>query len=164
MGKPKPVPAIILLREILSYDSISGEIRQRKTINGLCAGKLRGYKRPDGYVYLRVHNSEYKAHRIAWALYYGEEPPPIIDHINRIRTDNSIANLRGVGARDNVLNSAQYDRRGKHIGTTRHKKSRKWQAQIGFRSKPNGMRYLGLFETREEARQAYLKALRELVS
>lgn len=47
----------------------------------------------------------YTAHRIAWFLFYGEQPPPMIDHWDRIETNNRISNLRETTRRDNRLNS-----------------------------------------------------------
>ncbi len=61
----------------------------------------------DGYLILKVKSKQYKAHRIAWFLYYGVFPDKEIDHINRNRTDNRIANLRLATREDNILNSSQ---------------------------------------------------------
>lgn len=50
----------------------------------------------DGYLILKTKGRQFKAHRIAWLLYYGTFPKFVIDHINRIKTDNRICNLRDV--------------------------------------------------------------------
>ena len=47
----------------------------------------------DGYLILKIKGKQFKAHRIAWLLNYGEFPKGEIDHINRCRTDNRIENL-----------------------------------------------------------------------
>ena len=46
-----------------------------------------------GYPNGDVFGIRCKAHQIAWAVYYGEWPDGCIDHINRIRTDNTSATL-----------------------------------------------------------------------
>ena len=47
-----------------------------------------------GYLIIKVKGKQYKAHRIAWLLYYGDFPNGNIDHINRDKSDNRISNLR----------------------------------------------------------------------
>lgn len=49
-----------------------------------------------GYLMLKVKGYKFRSHRIAWFLYYGHLPQYTIDHINRIRTDNRLCNLRDV--------------------------------------------------------------------
>lgn len=48
----------------------------------------------DGYLIIKIKGRQIKAHRLAWLLCYGEFSKSEIDHINRIRTDNRIENLR----------------------------------------------------------------------
>ena len=72
-----------------------------------------------------------------------------IDHINGIRDDNRIDNLREVTRQQNHFN------RTKAKGYTWHKKANKWSSQIFL----NGENInLGLFDTEVEAHQAYLDA------
>ena len=48
----------------------------------------------DGYLIIKIKGRQFKAHRLAWFLVYGEFPKSELDHINRIRSDNRIENLR----------------------------------------------------------------------
>ena len=48
---------------------------------------------------------QYLQHRVAWALHYGEWPASFIDHINHIRDDNRIHNLRVVTRAENNSNA-----------------------------------------------------------
>jgi len=59
---------------------------------GAFAGSLNG----DGYLNIQVNGKSYKASRLAWLYVFGYFPENQIDHINRIRTDNRIENLREV--------------------------------------------------------------------
>lgn len=66
-----------------------------------------------GYKSLKLYNSEgpknKKIHRLL-GMCYIENPndKPMIDHINRIRTDNRLENLRWVNASENCLNRGPY--------------------------------------------------------
>ena len=55
-------------------------------------------------VFLKIKGRQYKAHRIAWLLNYGRFPKTELDHINRIRTDNRIENLRESNRRQQIEN------------------------------------------------------------
>lgn len=47
-----------------------------------------------GYLIYKIKGVQIKAHRLVWFLNYREFPSQQIDHINRIKTDNRIENLR----------------------------------------------------------------------
>lgn len=57
-----------------------------------------------GYINVTCNNKSYTAQRVAWELFYGVEPQGDIDHINSIRDDNRITNLRDVTHRENMKN------------------------------------------------------------
>ena len=83
----------------LSYDPETGNItRDDRT-------ECKGYFDKDGYLKIKVRQVAYFAHRLAWFLYYGEWPQSEMDHINRVRTDNRIKNLRVVDRLTNVRNT-----------------------------------------------------------
>lgn len=115
----------------------------------------------NGYMRTCINGKLYYNHRIAWAHYYREQPPEYIDHINRVRTDNSIKNLRAC-----TLSQNQYNRKiGKnnttgYIGVSLHKKTGKYIATIYKNSKPI---YIGLYKTPEEAADAYERKKAELL-
>lgn len=58
----------------------------------------------DGYLHVNIAGKQYRAHRIAWLLHYGEWPSGIIDHINGNKADNRITNLRVVSFVENGQN------------------------------------------------------------
>ena len=86
------------IRNHFFYDVSTGIITRddRKNCNG-CLDK-------DGYLIMKVKKRAFKAHRLAWFLFYGVFPTKEIDHINRDRKDNRISNLREVYREENVLN------------------------------------------------------------
>lgn len=69
----------------------------------------------DGYklAKIRIDNKAYmrKTHRLIYTYHYGEIPQGLqIDHINRIKDDNRIENLRAVTTRENQLNTEAYEK------------------------------------------------------
>lgn len=58
----------------------------------------------DGYLIIKIKAKQYKSHRLVYLLHNGHMPNGVIDHINRIKTDNRIDNLRDVEQQINVYN------------------------------------------------------------
>jgi hypothetical protein len=117
--------------EVLSYCPQTGDIRWLVRVNqNVRAGDIAGsFNR--GYRRIRLGKSAYLAHRIAWFLHYGEQPPNVLDHINGNKADNRIANLRAVSFKSNSIN-----RRGHHgVSWTKPKNGRKgfWATQFANR-------------------------------
>lgn len=69
-----------------------------------------GSKNPDGYIRLWCGNKLRMKHRLLYWLYHGVLPNEI-DHINKIRDDNSIHNLRSVDRKENVSNVVQINKK-----------------------------------------------------
>mgnify|MGYP006428145169 FL=1 len=62
-----------------------------------------------GYKTVWVENKNHLAHRVIWVLVNGDIPDGMqIDHINGIRADNRISNLRLVFPKDNQRNLKLY--------------------------------------------------------
>ena len=61
------------------------------------------YEKKSGYVTIGVHGKTYRAHHLVW-LYHHGVMPTMLDHINNIRDDNRIENLRETTYQDNQRN------------------------------------------------------------
>jgi hypothetical protein len=74
------------------------------------AGKVAGRKEPRGYICVKFRNLGHgvciSAHHIVWAIHHGRWPEKHIDHINRVRDDNRIENLREVTPAENNRNAS----------------------------------------------------------
>lgn len=93
------------LCDSLSYDPESGEFTwtvrsSRRTKVGSPAGSVY----PCGRRYISYKGSAYQAHRIAWKIHYGEEPPALIDHEDQDPLNNRISNLRKATRSVNAMN------------------------------------------------------------
>ena len=116
----------------------------------------RGYKRPDGYVYVSMSGKAYGEHRLVFLLFNGFMPEQV-DHINGNRSDNRIENLRAASHSQNCMN--RKNRGSASKGCYWQPKRNKWIAQIGF----NGKRItIGYFDTLEDAAMAYANKSKEL--
>lgn len=150
---------IELFRSVLSYCESSGCFTWLKTVSpNATKGSAAGSLRHDGYVRIGLKNKQYMAHRIAWAMYYGTQPPQYIDHIDGNPKNNAIKNLRASDAASNMENKrkAQANNRIGMLGVKRN--CNKWQAVIGVNKK---YICLGSYETPEEAHAAYVEAKRK---
>jgi hypothetical protein len=143
------------IKALVDYDPETGMFSK----NGLAIGHYTyGYLR----LYLRKNN--YQAHRIAWTYVHGDWvfPNVVVDHMNGIRHDNRIANLRLATHTENMQNKLKPQGKNPFLGVTKEQFSDKWRASIYSNGKRIHLGYA--FSTPEDARDAYLKAKRELHS
>lgn len=144
------------LRNILNYDPSTGRFSWRvKTSRKVVVGKEAGSTKPSGYVSIRINGQGHYAHRIAWCYVYGVWPTDEIDHINGVRDDNRIANLRQATRKQNMENRVRPLGASGYRGVVWLKANQKWRASIVHNKKNI---YLGLFDTAEEASAMYRDA------
>lgn len=136
------------LKRVLQYDPLSGAFTRIKRCRGARFGEIAGSLESNGYVKIIINRRKYWAHRLAWLYMYGEFPKKNIDHINGIRSDNRIENIRECNRSENAQNRSCR-------GTTYAKRLGKWRAQITVSYKNI---YLGVFESESLAHLAYCEA------
>jgi hypothetical protein len=138
------------LREFLFYDPETGSVYWRVNRNGgASAGDEAGYIAPSGHRHMEIEGKTYTVHRVAWALHYGRWPDGEVDHRNRQRADNRIANLRDVNLFQQAQNRGmQRNNTSGTKGVTYAKNRNRWMAFITA----NGQsKTLGYYKTKEEA-------------
>jgi hypothetical protein len=143
------------LRELFHYNPENGEFLR----NGRRVGFLVP---PKNYRRVLVDGRQWLEHRLAWLYMNGSWPCGQIDHINGVKTDNRIANLRDVTAATNMENMRRpmsHNKSSGILGVTWAKNEKKWKAQI---SVGGTTRHLGYSDTPEDAREIYLAAKRRL--
>lgn len=163
----KNLPSPELLRKLLRYEPDTGKLywRERtpdmfvdgkyaadrccKIWNSKHSGKEAFTTLVAGYPSGRIFNCHYFAHRVIWAIFYGEWPSNNIDHINGDKIDNKIINLRDVEQKINIRNcKINKNNKSGVVGVFWYKPTRKWHSQITF----NGIRkHLGYFTDKDDA-------------
>jgi hypothetical protein len=109
-----------------------------------------------GYRYVKIQGRQLLEHRLIWALVHGTWPQRI-DHINGIRDDNRLANLRAATAAENAWNEPLRHTNTSGVKGVHQRKDGRFVAQhrIGGRVK-----HVGIFWSLEEAAKA-VQASRE---
>lgn len=105
--------------------------RGNPRFNTRFAGKPAIANASDGYLIGRIGSVNHKAHRVAWAIHFGEWPNGMIDHINGNRSDNRISNLRVVDATGNSQNQGlRSTNTSGEQGISWFARDRKWWVKI----------------------------------
>lgn len=151
MKAAKALPALSRLNELFRYDALTGRIVRRVSVGVGRAGCEAGGLDAAGYRRLRVDGAYFKAHRIAWALHNQALPMFDIDHVNGVRDDNRIANLRPASSSQNNANRVATSNSG-FKGVRRFRAA--FRAAIGGGSTGRQC-HLGTFATAEEAARVY---------
>ena len=139
------------LRHLLSYDPDTGAfVWVRPSSVRVRVVDVAGTVR-NRYVRIRIDNTSYLAHRLAWLYMTGEWPIDQIDHVNRDKQDNRWANLRQASASQNGANCDKRARNTSgHKGVTWHRRNARWQVYVG-------RTYVGQFDHVEDAAEAYAR-------
>ena len=110
-----------------------------------------------GYRVVVINCRQYKIHRVIWKMEHGSEPPTTIDHKDGAKSDNRLDKLRGANMPQQMWNCEYKNKRAGRRGVVPNGK--RWGAQI----KENGvMRWLGTYDTIEDASGVYEAAARQL--
>ena len=167
MTKYKELPTQEYLQECFDYDELTGELTWKerplnhfkshgiaKSMTSIYNGKIAGSISSSGYINITINNINYAAHRVIWKHYTGKDPIHVIDHINNIKDDNRIENLRDVPISVNNGNSSmQCSNTSGTIGVGFIKN--KWRSRYVV----NGNEiYLGSFKNKDDAIKARKEA------
>lgn len=142
-------PSVEFLWDKYSYNPFTGALHRKDTDR-----ELKGNHSTRSHQ-LSIHGKARHPYAVVvWAFMTGTWPNDVIDHIDRNPYNHSWWNLREVTHRENVLNNRRA-RAGAY--PTPHGK---WQSRILVKGR---RRYLGVFDTKEEAQATYAAALAGLV-
>ena len=129
----------------LMYDPLTGKFwREAGTANRV------------GYRQIWFQGKQHMEHRVAWFLHYGEWPDKQIDHINGVRDDNRISNLRLATNSQNQCNRKRPSNNTSGFkGVSWNPQREAWQVTIRYKGTNKN---LGYYSTREQAADMYNSA------
>lgn len=146
-----------LLKEYLEYrDGHLWWIKVPKHASKIVKGSQSGSKNSIGYRTVTLRSKRYLEHRLIWLYHCGDWPIGDIDHINGIRDDNRIENLREVTRQQNLFNSTSKGGTSTYKGVSWDKSRNKWVAQYMVNSKHF---YIGRYDTEDLAKEAYIQTV-----
>lgn len=163
---------VLTLREALNYDPQTGLFRWRERPvhhfkNDMRWSAASNQKRwnsryaehpaftlmdVNGYLRGVIEKTGLMAHRVAWAVTVGHYPKLSLDHINGIRTDNRLQNLRQANRQQQGWNTRPHvGKSSNFLGVSFRKDRNVWRANIFLNGKQVS---IGTFDSEEEAAKA----------
>lgn len=143
------------VKELFHYEPVFGTLVWRVKRRGRFAGPGVIAGSTSRYVMISVDCKRYPAHHLVW-LWHNGYVPDEIDHINQIKTDNRIENLRECSRAQNTGNvGLRSTNTSGYRGIWFAKHCGRWRASIKMNGKS---KHLGYYNTPEEAARAYDKA------
>jgi len=175
MSRPKDRSTALTAKELrrrIDYDPYTGVFRYKiapECQSHIKVGDIAGYVREGRYLVIKIDGKAYYAHRLAWLHTYGVWPDHLLDHEDTNKLNNAIHNLRPASQAENKTNGPLYENNTSGFkGVTRYRCKHiqkgtecscppRWKAQATINQK---VTYLGLFDTKELAHEAYVKAVK----
>lgn len=152
-------------KELLNYNPTTGELTwlvstNRKIRVGAIAGSI--YTNPVSkkqYLQIKIEGVRYIGHRFIWFLHTGDWPINQVDHWDGCSLNNVWTNLRDITSNGNQQNrrKADSDSSTGLLGASFNGK--RYTAQITVKNKH---KYIGTYDTAQEAHEAYLEMKRKL--
>ena len=143
------------IRQRLSYDPDTGFVEWLSHNYRKFELTVAGSPCRKGYIRIHICGKKVAAHRVAWFLHHGEWPRGDIDHINGVKSDNRMINLRCVTRSQNCMN-----KKGSGVkGVGYYRKYDCYRARIMVGGKSG---FLGYFDDIGSAEEAYKVAAEKL--
>ena len=139
--------------ENFNYDPLTGIVTRNKRMGAGPAGGVVGSYHNMGYLRVMLFRKSYLLHRVIWFYVHGKWPEQGLDHINGIKTDNRLCNLREADQAQNMANRGpQTNNKSGYKGVWWDNTNKRWKSYIHVRKRRI---CLGTFKNLEDAVEAY---------
>jgi hypothetical protein len=120
-----------LTQKLFSYENGKLFWKSKSSVySSIKIGDEAGTITSEGYINIKIGKKTYPIHRLIFIYHYGY-CPKFIDHINGIKSDNRIENLRPATASENQHNKkTQVNNTSGVKGVCWSKSNKKWQVQL----------------------------------
>jgi hypothetical protein len=137
------------LKSQLHYDPDTGIFTRLVSAKNKLLGVVSNGTTSTGYIKISVFGVSYFSHRLAWLYMFGDFPEDMIDHVNGIKTDNRLKNLRIANKKENARNyGLPKNNTSGSKGVYWSKDRNKWYSKCEL----NGVQYhLGMFINKDDA-------------
>ena len=137
------------LKKLLNYDPETGVFKWNASRGRALKSSVAGNQENTGYLSIRIDEVRYRAHRLAWFYIHAKFPKREIDHIDGVKNNNRLSNLREATKSENQRNKKLPCHNTSGLkGVCWSKMANKWRAFIKVEGKG---KHLGYFVTKEEA-------------
>lgn len=146
------------ISSLFEVDVLQGTLAWKSKVKAsACKSGQAGCLFGSGYRVVRINRSNYFVHRLIWLFAHGQWPAGEIDHINGVKSDNRLVNLRDVTKQVNKQNIRRANANNPSGLLGAHRWKDRWSSHINVDGKSIT---LGYFDTPEDAHAAYVAAKR----
>jgi hypothetical protein len=139
--------------ELFAY--ADGKLIRKVSAGSSKAGSVVNYKEPNGYLRVRVDNQRYTVHQVVFCMQHGYIPK-MLDHINGIKDDNRIENLRIANPSQNGYNKPLGKMCKSGVKNVKWESNmKKWQVRLRINKIP---KIVGYFDNLELAELVAIEA------
>ncbi len=144
--------SIASFSDVMDYNPETGIVTAKVRFSNRPAGMPIGSNTSYGYLATSLFGKKVQIHRLAWFLHYGEWPEMDIDHVNGIKKDNRISNLRLATISQNQLNKPIQKNNSSGVkGVYWNKRDNKYIASVQHQGRKHTA---GRFDDLESAKNA----------
>lgn len=154
------MPARELLHSLFAYSFVEGALYWKVRLSPKARlDQPAGSTDPEGYRVITVNGKTYRRHRLVWAYFNCDPGNMEIDHLNGVKGDDRLENLRLATRRENSWNTTYKTNKSGAPGVCWHARDKKWRVSI----KDQGInKHLGYYSDLQEAQKAYIEASRSI--